>query len=103
MVGTPRPKAARKIPKHCSPEQAREFLAMMEGDRTWPVWAFLLGAGSRIGELVPWPRTIARLRWHEKYNSVIWVAGVVPGGVWGPSPAARQRASGPLWGVARAR
>jgi integrase len=24
----------------------------MEGDRTWPVWAFLLGSGLRIGELV---------------------------------------------------
>jgi integrase len=30
----------------------------MEGDRTWPVWAFLLGSGLRIGELVAlrWPR-----------------------------------------------
>jgi integrase len=30
----------------------------MEGDRTWPVWAFLMGSGLRIGELVPlrWPR-----------------------------------------------
>ena len=29
----------------------------MEGDRTWPVWAFLLGSGLRIGELVwlRWP------------------------------------------------
>jgi integrase len=29
----------------------------MEGDRTWPVWAFLLGSGIRIGELVSlrWP------------------------------------------------
>ena len=24
----------------------------MEGDRTWPVWAFMLGGGLRIGELV---------------------------------------------------
>jgi integrase len=24
----------------------------MEGDRTWPLWAFLLGSGLRIGELV---------------------------------------------------
>jgi hypothetical protein len=24
----------------------------MEGDRTYPVWAFLLGSGLRIGELV---------------------------------------------------
>ena len=29
----------------------------MEGDRTWPIWAFLLGSGLRIGELVSlrWP------------------------------------------------
>ncbi len=24
----------------------------MDGDRTWPIWAFLLGTGARIGELV---------------------------------------------------
>jgi integrase len=24
----------------------------MEGDRTWPIWVFLLGSGLRIGELV---------------------------------------------------
>ena len=47
-----RPRAPRSIPRHWTPEQAREFLALMEGDRTWPVWAFLLGAGLRIGELV---------------------------------------------------
>ncbi len=48
----PRPTPKRSIPKHWSPEQAREFLALMEGDRTWPIWAFLLGSGLRIGELV---------------------------------------------------
>ncbi len=48
----PRPRAGRSIPKHWSPEQAREFLTLMEGDRTYPVWAFLLGCGLRIGELV---------------------------------------------------
>jgi integrase len=58
MIGTnpllrvPRPKARRSIPRHWSPEQAREFLALMEGDRTWPLWAFLLGSGLRIGEAV---------------------------------------------------
>jgi hypothetical protein len=31
MVGTPRPRAARKLPRHWNPEQAREFLALMEG------------------------------------------------------------------------
>jgi integrase len=57
-VGTPRPRAQRSIPRHWSPEQARDFLALMEGDRTWPVWAFLLGSGLRIGELVA-------LRWRN--------------------------------------
>jgi integrase len=53
----PRPRPKRSIPRHWSPEQAREFLGLMEGDRTWPVWAFLLGSGLRIGELVwlRWP------------------------------------------------
>lgn len=57
MAGAPRPRPARSIPRHWSPEQAREFLALMDGDRTWPVWAFLLGSGLRIGELVAlrWP------------------------------------------------
>lgn len=48
----PRPKPSRSVPKHWSPEQARHFLALMEGDRTWPIWAFLMGSGLRIGELV---------------------------------------------------
>jgi integrase len=52
MMRTPRPKAKRSIPRHWTPEQAREFLALMEGDRTWPLWAFLLGSGLRIGEAV---------------------------------------------------
>jgi integrase len=58
MTGAPRPRPKRSIPRHWSPEQAREFLALMEGDRTWQVWAFLLGSGMRIGELVAlrWPR-----------------------------------------------
>lgn len=47
-----RPRAARSIPKHWSPEQARDFLSLMEGDRTYPLWAFLLGSGLRIGEAV---------------------------------------------------
>lgn len=57
MIGTPRPVARRSIPRHWSPEQAREFLSLMEGDRTLPVWGFLLGSGMRIGELVAlrWP------------------------------------------------
>lgn len=53
----PRPRPNRSIPKHWTPEQAREFLGLMEKDRTWPIWAFLLGSGLRIGELVwlRWP------------------------------------------------
>jgi integrase len=57
LLQAPRPKPRRNIPKHWSPEEARKFLALMEGDRTWPIWAFLLGSGLRIGELVSlrWP------------------------------------------------
>lgn len=57
MTGAPRPRPARSIPRHWSPEQARKFLDLMETDRTWPLWAFLLGSGLRIGELVAlrWP------------------------------------------------
>ena len=57
LLQAPRPKPQRKIPKYWSPEEARKFLALMEGDRTWPIWAFLLGSGLRIGELVSlrWP------------------------------------------------
>jgi hypothetical protein len=35
---TQRPKARHSVPRHWSPEQARQFLALMEGDRTYPVW-----------------------------------------------------------------
>ncbi|MGA2530414.1 MAG: site-specific integrase [Acidimicrobiales bacterium] len=52
LVHTPRPKAKRSVPRYWTPEQAREFLTLMEGDRTYPVWAFLMCAGLRIGELV---------------------------------------------------
>jgi len=52
VTSTHRPRPVRSIPRHWTPEQAREFLSLMEGDRTWPVWAFLLGAGLRSGELV---------------------------------------------------
>lgn len=47
-----RPKPKRPIPKHWSPEQARAFLKSQDGDRLYPLWAFLLGSGVRIGELV---------------------------------------------------
>ena len=58
MLLAPRPKPRRSIPQNWTPEQAREFLSLMEGDRTWPAWAFLLGSGLRIGELVS-------LRWNS--------------------------------------
>lgn len=61
----PRPRPKRSIPKHWTPQQAREFLGLMETDRTWPIWAFLLGSGLRIGELVwlRWPNVDLDLRW----------------------------------------
>jgi integrase len=57
LASVPRPKPRRSVPKHWSPDEARHFLALHEGDRLWPVWAFLLGSGIRIGELVflRWP------------------------------------------------
>jgi len=57
LTNTPQPKVRRSVPRHWTPDQAREFLGLMEGDRTYPVWAFLLGSGLRIGELVwlRWP------------------------------------------------
>ena len=57
LAAVPKPRARRKIPQHWSPEQARHFLIMHEGDRLLPVWSFLLGSGLRIGELVHlrWP------------------------------------------------
>ena len=65
LLAVPRPKARKAVPKHWSPEQARHFLALYEGDRLYPVWAFLLGSGLRIGELVflRWPR---RRRWSRR-------------------------------------
>ncbi len=58
LAKVPRPVPARSVPHHWSPEQARQFLALMEGDRTYPIWAFLMTTGVRIGELV-W------LRWEN--------------------------------------
>ena len=51
LMHAPRPKARRSVPRYWSPKQAREFLTLMEGDRTYPVWAFLMCAALRIGEL----------------------------------------------------
>jgi len=61
----PRPKPRRATPKHWTPDQARAFLASESGDRLYPLWAFLLGSGLRIGELVwlRWPNVdLARRR-----------------------------------------
>jgi integrase len=57
LIGVPQPKRRRSIPRHWSPESARAFLGFMESDRTWPIWAVLLGTGLRIGEFVAirWP------------------------------------------------
>ena len=52
------PARVRKIPAHWTPEQAREFLAWQEGDRLYPLWAFMLLTGVRVGEVV-W------LRWDD--------------------------------------
>jgi integrase len=52
LVSAPRPTRKRAVPRHWSPEEARAFLGFMETDRTYPIWAFLLSAGLRIGELV---------------------------------------------------
>ncbi len=52
VASVPRPPTGRKIPRHWSPEQARQFLRSQEGDRLYPLWAFLLGSGLRIGEMV---------------------------------------------------
>lgn len=52
MTTVARPPTKRKIPKHWSPEQARQFLDSQNGDRMYPLRAFLLSSGLRIGELV---------------------------------------------------
>ena len=53
-----------------TPEQAREFLDLMEGDRTYAAWAFLLGSGLRIGELVS-------LRWATSTSAGVHVVEFV--------------------------
>jgi site-specific recombinase XerC len=60
LASVQQPKARRSTPRHWLPKQAREFLASQAGHRLYPLWAFLLGSGLRIGELVwlRWRRTI---------------------------------------------
>jgi integrase len=57
LTSVPRPKAKRSVPRHWNPDEARAFLRNQEADRLYPLWAFLLGSGVRIGELVwlRWP------------------------------------------------
>lgn len=57
LASVPRPRPKRSVPKHWTPEEARAFLGNQEGDRLYPLWAFLLGSGVRIGEQVwlRWP------------------------------------------------
>lgn len=52
LAKVPRPKRRRSTPQHWTPDQARAFLVSQEGDRLYPLWAFLLACGLRIGELV---------------------------------------------------
>ena len=59
LLVAPGPTPKRSIPKHWSPEQARAFLGLIDGDRTYAIWAFLMGSGLRIGELVA-------LRWENE-------------------------------------
>ena len=51
------PKHRKAIPAHWSPEEAKRFLALHEGDRLYPLWAFMLSSGVRVSELVwlRWP------------------------------------------------
>jgi len=65
-----------------SPEQARSFSALMEGDRSIPVWAFLSAQDFRIGELVA-------LRW----NNVDLTEGVVSVVEFSTYSARRRRSS----------
>ena len=57
IAQVPAPRAERRSPSTGRPRRPAEFLGLMEGDRTWPVWAFPLGSGLRIGEFVSlrWP------------------------------------------------
>lgn len=52
------PKMRKTIPEHWTPDQARQFLAAHEGDRLYPMWAFMLSTGVRPSDFV-W------LRWEN--------------------------------------
>ena len=78
----------------------------MEGDRTYPIWALLLGSGLRIGELVfiavaePRPRAPAGQDCGP--DALGPLAGVGDGRVWAArtsvSVANRARANDTKWG-----
>ena len=57
LSSVPAPRQRKKIPAHWTPDEARSFLAALEGDRLLPLWSFMLCSGLRIGELVwlRWP------------------------------------------------
>lgn len=57
LLQTPVPSRSARSRSTGPARRLRKFLALMEGDHTWPIWAFLLGSGLRIGELVSlrWP------------------------------------------------
>lgn len=50
----------RVVPRYWSFQQARQFHELATNDQTYPVWAFLIGPGLRIGELVAlrWPNVV---------------------------------------------
>lgn len=60
------PKARRKRPDLWAPEDARRFVAAIEGDRWGALWGVLVGTGCRLGEA-------AALRWDD----LDWEAGTV--------------------------
>ncbi len=76
LLSVPRPTPKRSIPRHWSPEQAREFIALHEGDRLLPLWVFLLSSGLRIGEVVAlrWPNVDLDSR-HVRVNEFATVLG----------------------------
>jgi integrase len=57
VEGVKPPRQRKTIPAHWSPEEARRFLALHEGDRLYPLWAFMLSSGVRVSELV-WLRWV---------------------------------------------
>lgn len=63
------PRLRKSIPAHWSPEEARRFLSLFEGDRLYPLWAFMLSSGVRVSELI-WLRwsSVDLERGHARLN-----------------------------------